>query len=218
MAATALIKFTQGLNVGPDGEALVGEIGISVYLSNVDNTDVASWRFDLMYADPGSALYADIGTDFASGSSSTPAAQFTPDVPGSYRWVLNVWSVPGQVGAPSSVDIRVFSVAEANGLIVPPPQLWPLPLPDPRSGAPTAKPNEMNFGGQPFGWAGAGTGDKLLGDVVRRISVPPPVGMGTTSQRNALVPTEGLRWYNTTTHAYEFYDGTIWRTVVTVPS
>ena len=169
MAASALIKFTQGLNVGPDGEALLGEVGTDVYLSNVDNTDVASWQFDLAYADPGSALYVDVGPDFDSGSSSTPATQFWPDVPGSYRWVLKVWNVPDMVGDPSSVDIRVFSVSEANGLIVPPPQLWPLPLPDPQSADPLAKPNEMNFGGQPFGWAGQGVGDGLQGEVVRTV-------------------------------------------------
>lgn len=171
MAASALIKFTQGLNVGPDGEALVGEVSVDVHISNVDNTDVASWQFDLAYADPGSALFVDIGPDFDSGSSSTPATVFVPDVPGSYRWVLKVWPVPGQVGDPASVDIRVFSVPEANGLIVPPAQLWPLPLPDPQSSDPTAKPNEMNFGGQAFGWAGTSDGDGLQGSLVRVVDV-----------------------------------------------
>lgn len=93
MAATALIKFTQGSTVGPDGQALFGVVDEAVHISNVDNTDVVSWQIDLAYADPASALYASIGTAFASGNSSTPAAEFTPDVSGSYRWVLKVWAV-----------------------------------------------------------------------------------------------------------------------------
>lgn len=167
MAASALIKFTQGLVVGADGEAQLGVAGTSVSLTNVDNTDVGSWQFDLAYADPRGSLVAT--TDWAHGDGSSPAATFEPDTNGSFRWVLKVWAAPGRVGDPASVDIRVFNVPEPNGMIVPPAQLWPLPLPDPQSGDAKAKPNEMNFGGQVNGWAGLGSGDGLLNDVVQRV-------------------------------------------------
>jgi hypothetical protein len=167
MAATALIRFTQGTNVGGDGMALLGVLLAPVYVSNVDNTSVRSWQVDLVAAATGSALA--LGTVASSDNSSTPAATFTPDARGSYRVVLRLWEAPGRVGDADHLDIRVFAVSEANGLVAPPPQLWPLPLPDPRSGAATARPNELNFLGQDQGWAGAGEGDGLLTQLVRTV-------------------------------------------------
>lgn len=167
MAATALIRFTQGTNVGGDGMALLGALLAPVYVSNVDNTDVRSWQVELVAVATGSAVA--LGVIASSDNSSTPAATFTPDARGSYRVVLRLWEAPGRVGDPDHMDIRVFAVAEANGLLAPPPQLWPLPLPDPRSGATTARPNELNFLGQAQGWAGSGTGDGLLTQLVRTV-------------------------------------------------
>ena len=154
MAASALIKFTQaGVVSGVAGQALFGVLGTNVFLTNSNDADVASWQIDLVYADPNSSLAITIPFAF-SDNSNTPAAVFLPDVRGSYRWVLKVWSVINRIGDPSDVDIRVFSVPEANSSVVLPSQIWPLPLPDPRSGLPTAKPNELNYSGQLDGWAG----------------------------------------------------------------
>lgn len=172
MPASALLKFVQGATVGGDGRALVGVIGTSVNISNVNNTGVQSWQIDVAYADPTSAVA--IGTLASNDASSTPAASFTPDVRRSYRIVLKVWDAPNRVGDPTSVDIRVFSVRELNGVLIPPSQVWPLPLPDPRTGELNAKPLEMNFDGQIEGWHGVGT-DGLLSQVLAR-HIPPLPG------------------------------------------
>lgn len=177
MPASALLKFTQGVTVGGDGRALVGVLSTSVALSNVSNTSVASWQIEIAYADPTSSLAASPTIYAFNENSSTPAANFVPDVRRSYRWVLKVWSVPNRVGDPDSIDIRVFSVRELNGLIIPPAQIWPLPLPDPRTGDPTAKPLEMNFDGQLHGWHGTGV-DGLLSDVLARHVLPVPGNPG----------------------------------------
>lgn len=167
MAATALLKFAQGANIGANGRALLGVVGTQVNLTNSVNTDVASWQIDRVYVAPGSAL--PVATPFAfNNNSGVPAASFTPDQPGSYRFVLSVWNVANRLGSPTSVDIRVFSVPLANGTIMPPAQLWPLPLPSPESGDATAKPNELNFAGQVLGWAGVGGSDGLLNDFLAK--------------------------------------------------
>lgn len=167
MAATALIKFTQDTNVGDDGTALLGVLAVPVHLSNVDDADVRSWQVEVVAVATSSAI--PLGVLAYSDNSSTPAADFTPDTTGSYRLVLKVWDAVGRVGDPTNVDIRVFAVPEAQGFVAPPAQVWPLPLPDPRSGDATAKPNELNFGGQDQGWAGQGTGDGLLTQLVRKV-------------------------------------------------
>ncbi len=167
MAATALIKFTQGASVG-SGQALKGTTGTLASVENVDNTDVLSWQIDLVYVDPSSGIST--ATPFSySDSGSSPIANFTPDVKGSYRWVLKVWDAAGRSGDPTDTDIRIFAVPETNGLVTPPAQLWPDPLPVPASGEPNAKPTEYNFSGQPDGWAGDGSSDGLLNELVRRV-------------------------------------------------
>lgn len=173
MPASALLKFVQGATVGGDGRALVGVLTTSVALSNVNNTSVASWQIDLVYVDPTSGL--SIATPYAfNDASSTPAAAFAPDVRRSYRWQLKVWSVPNRVGEPDDIDIRVFSVRELNGALIPPSQVWPPPLPDTRSGELNAKPNEMNFAGQLEGWHGTGS-DGLLNELLA-LHLPPLPG------------------------------------------
>jgi len=168
MSASALLKFSQGLNVGADGEALLGVTNENVVLHNVDNAGVKSWQIDLVAADAGSTLTPIDGYAW-SDSNSTPTATFDPDWSGSYRWVLKVWDVINRVGDPTDVDIRVFSIPELNGSIVPPSQVYPSPLPDPRTGLAGAKPNELNFSGQLDGWAGNGWGDGLLSGIVRQL-------------------------------------------------
>jgi len=168
MAAVALLKFSQGITIGADGQALKGEIGTAVSVENSSNAGVASWQIDLVYSDPASSVLP--ATPYAfDDNSSVPLATFTPDVTGCYRFVLKVWSIPNRAGPPADVDIRMFTVPEIFGLVAPPAQLWPRPLPVPQSGEPGNKPNEFNYGGQPDGWAGNGANDGLLNDLIRRV-------------------------------------------------
>jgi len=169
MAASALLKFSQGSVVGGDGEALLGVVNEEVVLHNVDNTGVRSWQIDLVAADAGSSYVPQDAYAF-SDNSSTPTTPFTPDWSGSYRWVLKVWDAQNRVGDPTDVDIRVFSIPESNGFIIPPSQVFPLPLPDPRTGADGAKPNELNFNSQVNGWSGNGQ-DGLLSALVRSVDL-----------------------------------------------
>lgn len=46
MAAVALLKFEQGVNVGASGQALKGVVGELVSVRNSVNTSVASWQMD----------------------------------------------------------------------------------------------------------------------------------------------------------------------------
>lgn len=170
MAAVALIKFTQNAVVGADGEAYLGVTGVTASLENSNNADVASWEVFLAYVPPGSALVASISVPHSfSNNSSSPAANFNPDVRGSYRFILIVYESIGRTGV-SNTDIRNFSIPESrHGLVRPPYQKLPDPLPVTGSGEPTEKPDELNFGSQPFGWAGVGGGDGLLHDLLGQL-------------------------------------------------
>ena len=151
MAAVALLKFTQGTNVGIGGWAFVvtDPAAGSVSIENDDNTDVDSWSVELVYAAPGSALVPGV---LASGvGGSPPAASFSPDVPGPYRVVLRVFDT----SMVENVDIRDIIVPlPYRGFLVAPFQRLPQQLPLLGSGEPGEKPDEMNVGGQPYGWAG----------------------------------------------------------------
>lgn len=167
MAVNALLKFTQNAVTPGAGLAMSGATGLTVSVANINTTSIASWQIDLVYTPPGSSVA--VATPLAfNNNSNTPAATFTPDVRGSYRLVLKLWSVINRVGTPDDTDIRVFSVPEARGLIVPPAQDFPAPLPSPASGLTGNKPNETNFAGQAFGWAGLGT-DGLLANLIKRV-------------------------------------------------
>jgi hypothetical protein len=168
VAAVALIKFSQGLTIGDPGEALFGTLTTPVLLENSSNTDVQSWQIDLLYSDPNSGIVAVTPYAF-SNSSNTPQANFAPDVRGGYRWMLRVWSTLNRSGPAADTDIRVFGVKETTGYFVPPPMVWPKPLPVPQSGEANAKPHELNFDGNPYGWAGNSDGDGLLNDVIRSL-------------------------------------------------
>lgn len=163
MPAVALIKLVQGLSMPPAGEALSGVPAVAVDVSNATaGINIGSWQIDLVYVPPGSTVL--IATLAFSNTPSAPFASFTPDaVPGSYRLVLSVWNNPGRVGRPTSKDIRIFAVPEpANGFIFPPYQELPPKLPVLGSGLPGEKPDEANFGGQPYGWDGIGTDGLIL--------------------------------------------------------
>jgi hypothetical protein len=143
--AIALLQFTQGLTTGNPGEALVGVIGDAVVAANSDDTGVDDWTFELAEVPPGSAVPLT-----AQGPGGLSTLSFTPDVPGCYRIRLTV--TPTEDG---SVDIRNFVVRHPRrGHILPPFQALPEPLPLPGSGLAGSKPNELNIGGQAFGWVG----------------------------------------------------------------
>jgi len=169
MAATALIKFTQNAVTGPDGQAYRGLKGHTATLENSDNTDVASWDVFLVYVPPGSALVASQLVPFAfSNNSSTPVANFSPDVEGCYRFNLVVYESIGRTGT-SDQDIRNFGIPELrHGFIRPPYQKLPDPLPVLGSGDVGEKPDELNFEGQVFGWAG-GSSDGLMHDILGQL-------------------------------------------------
>jgi len=165
MAVTALIKFTQGASVGNPGEVLVGATGALVVIANDDNTDVLSWEIELLYVPPGSALFPGV---LSSASSSTPAGSFTPDVSGSWRIRLKVYNAAGFTGTVDT-DIRNFVIPESkHGLVVPPYQKDPDPLPTLASGGTGAKPNEMNINAEEFGWAGSGV-DGMLQNFIKQV-------------------------------------------------
>lgn len=157
----ALIQFSQGVTTPPAGEAMLGAGGAAVNASNSDNTGVQSWTFELVDIPPSSTVSPTL-----QGPSGLSSFAFTPDVAGSYRLQLIVADANGN----TDTDIRVFSVPEATtGFVLPPWQGTPDPLP---LTGPTAKPEEMNFGGQARGWMGDNdTSRKLLHQQLQALSL-----------------------------------------------
>ena len=143
MAVTALIQFTQGPNTDVAGRAVLGTLTDGACtISNGDNTNVVRWVFTLLFSPPGSALTTGVKQD-----GGTATYNFTPDVVGSYRWQLDVYDA----GTLTDQDIRVFSVPNFRDIVVPPYQKLPDPIPL------AYKSDEMNFGGQAYGWLGTRT-------------------------------------------------------------
>lgn len=164
---TALIKFTQSAVPGIAGEAYSGIIGSGVTIENGDNSNVLSWKIELLYARPPSTLEVVPGVPTVLGMDdiTPPTGTFTPDVPGSYRIRLTVYDAIGLLGN-SDQDIRNFIVAmPGRNLIIPPYQALPDPLPlpgsNPPAGSPAPKPDEMNYGGQNYGWGGDNSSNLL---------------------------------------------------------
>lgn len=154
MAATALIVFEQNSITGPAGQAYEGTIGGGlVSITNDDNTGVTSWTVTLLDVPPDSALVPGV---LDSGVAPPPFAVFTPDVVGSYRIMLEVSD-----GVNIDKDIRNFGIRNARGIIIPPYQKLPDPLPVLGSGQPGEKPDEQNYGGQARGWSGERTDGQL---------------------------------------------------------
>lgn len=173
MAAVALIKFDQADGVStPAGEAHPAILYFApdlaknvITITNDDNTDVASWKIELLYQPPDSALGAVPGTPvvLAQATSNTPSAQFTMDAPdGCYRVVLYVWDGNGVM----DTDIRNVGVPNGRGIIIPPYQKLPDPLPLPATGLSGNKPDELNFNGQLYGWLGD-SGEGMHHDIFR---------------------------------------------------
>lgn len=147
MAAVADLKFTQGPNTDTAGRAVAGTLTDGVCnITNGVNTDIHHWEIELLYSPPGSAVTPAV---LASAVSNTPASSFTPDVAGCYRVRERVYDVFGVLNE----DIRNFGVPNFRGIIIPPYQNNPLPIDV------SLKADELNFGGQAFGWAG----DRVVG-------------------------------------------------------
>lgn len=170
----ALLKFTQGATIGGDGHALeVTGAGGDVVIEAVNGGDVATWLLELLYAPTGSGMEVVPGVPLvlASGTVDDPIQYtLTPHTTaaGCYRCRLTLTSPTAVV----DVDIRNIGVRDANGFIPMPYQDLPRPLPLEGSGA---KPDELNFEGQPYGWAGRGGGDGLFLDALGKMV---PVGSG----------------------------------------
>ena len=158
--ATATIRFVQGANTDIPGRAVIGDITSgTVTVLNGTNTGIAFWKYELLYVPPESAV--PLAVQGPSAESTFVFLQ--PDKPGCYRVRLTVTDTNGE----TAVDIRNFGVPFPNGLIAPPYQANPPPLPLTGLGA---QPDELNFGGQPFGWQGDGdTGRPLLYQALRAI-------------------------------------------------
>lgn len=128
---SAQIKFTQnapGPGAGGNGHALVGVSGTSVLVENVNNTGVDQAQFELSYVPPGSALTTGVKQAYSTDLDWA----FTPDTTESFVVKLRVKDADGN----ESVDVRVFSVLETSGRLIPPMV----------AGA------AMNYAGQLFGW------------------------------------------------------------------
>ena len=165
---TALLKFTQGALIG-DGEALAGVPGILVTVENSTLANIQSWRINLVYVPPGQAAVPIASPLAQNPSSNTPLASFTPDpLPGCYRLQIFVYEGVGYTGDWEE-DIRNFAVPDpVTGIIFPSYQMLPPKLPVVGTGEPNEKPDEMNFGGQPYGWDGFGT-EGLLLEFMRKV-------------------------------------------------
>lgn len=201
----ALLKFSQGALVGADGRALVVAISATpVVIENVDNTDVGSYLIELLYAPPDSPTYTvepGITTPIvlAQGNGSTYSGSLDlsdAGIYGCYRIRLTVWPQANQGGVPD-IDIRNVAVPLPNRkIIMPPYQKFPDPLPLEGLGA---KPDEMNFAGQVWGWAGqdAGTAStyKLVNEALRELDA---------ISSSSLLPTPNYAG------SFLFYDGANW--------
>lgn len=155
MAATALLKFSQaGVGSPPGGQSLKADATDPdpVVIENTVNTDVASWRIELLYGPPGTLFERDPGdpdvlAEHPNDPTPTHNLTLASGVDGEcYRIRLRVWDGPNYTGSMDE-DIRCFGVPRgALEAIFPPNQIDPLPL--------VNKPNELNFGDQPFHWSG----------------------------------------------------------------
>ncbi len=179
MAAVALIVLTQGPNTDIGGRAVIGTLTDGACnVANDNNVGVASWSIELLDVPPNSALVPGV---LNAGTSPTPNATFTPDVPGTYRIRLIVNGTGGE----TDVDIRCFGVRNVRGFIVPPYQKNPDPLPLTGTGS---KPDEQNYGGQARGWTGSRTSGGLeqhfetYDDLQPRQVTATPFSAGTTNQ------------------------------------
>lgn len=162
MSVAALIAFSQAGGGPSDSAGRAVEGGVTaqvVTCTNGDNTNVGSWKWELLDKPRGSSLT--LGT---IGTSST--LTFTPDVGGGcYRIRLTVKDNSGTIIA---VDVRNFGVPNANGVCLPPFQ--------PQAGVDYTK-EEMNFGGQVRSWTYLI--EKSISNLISTLGTPPFIITGT---------------------------------------
>lgn len=125
----ASIKFVQGANAPPAGQALQGVTGTAVTCSNADDTNINSHTWILEQVPPNSALVPGL-----LGSTATVA--FTPDVSGSFLVSL------------STTDTFHIVATDERAVCVPQDNVYNRIIP-PFSAAGSA----VNIGGQLRGWA-----------------------------------------------------------------
>jgi len=111
MTVSASIAFTQGVQVGAPGVAIIGVDGTLVVVSNGNNTNVVTWTFAFVDVPPTSALPRGVVQTGAS-----PTYSFTPDVTGGYLVQLTTFDIFGNF----AIDYRTFQVPETSGRIIPP--------------------------------------------------------------------------------------------------
>jgi hypothetical protein len=172
MTVSGLIQFTQGATSPGMGVAMVGELTTTVTASAAAGATRYLWT--IVDAPYGSAR-AGMTQDGASASFA-----FAPDVRGSYRVWLQVWSSGGTY----SQDIRVFAVPTANaGYIVPPYQGSPPPL------SLLVRPDECNFPGSTKGWAGTSVTGRLMEQWIADLDSIAGASMGPTGPTGPAGPT-----------------------------
>lgn len=175
--ATALLRFTQGLNTDAAGKAVLGAFGdlSLVTVTNGNNAGVTSWKIYLLDAPPDSTTFPPINQPqiLAQGVNGTPTVGFTPDVAGTYRLMLEVSD-----GSSTDRDIRCFGIPDGRGFVRPPYQQNPDPLPTALPGLITLdprpiKPDEQNYGSNVRGWAGNGNVGQLDAFLRQYEDLPP---------------------------------------------
>lgn len=183
MAVSALIRFVQGPNSGPAGQAVSGTLTDGACIvSNGNNSSVLTWHYEMLYVPPDSAVPL---TSQGPGALST--FSFTPDVAGTYRVRLTVAGpTPGMI----NTDIRCFCVPFPNGTIAPPYQRNPAPLP--LSGA-GGKPDELNIDGQRHGWSGINSSSaKFMYRVLKELDETLGAGTSLLPRNGSLAMTGDL--------------------------
>jgi hypothetical protein len=167
-----LIQFTQSATSPGMGVAMVGALSSVVTCSAA--AGAARYLWTIVDAPVGS------GRQGATQDGASASFAFTPDVRGSYRVWLQVWSSGGVY----SQDIRVFTVPlSAAGYIVPPYQGSPAPL------SLLVRPDECNFDGGTKGWAGASTNGKLLAQIISDLDSIAGASTGPTGPTGTTGPT-----------------------------
>lgn len=172
MTVVGLIQFTQSAASPGMGVAMVGALSSAVTCSAAAGATRYLWT--IVDAPVGS------GRQGATQDGASASFAFTPDVRGSYRVWLQVWSSGGVY----SQDIRVFTVPlSAAGYIVPPYQGNPAPL------SLLVRPDECNFGGGSKGWAGSSANGKLLAQIISDLDSIAGASMGPTGATGPAGPT-----------------------------
>lgn len=124
----ALLQFTQGVTVGPDGQALIVLAATPVVVANSDDSGVKIWTYTLKGRPLSSAL-----TKGIKSLGGVPTLTFSPDVPGMYAFELIVQDANGAIDK----DLRCVGVLNAAGRLPPSFQVTG---------------DSCNFGGQDDGW------------------------------------------------------------------